>query len=179
MACFYWNNTHNQDIPYSHSPFPILNSLFHVPIPFPCSITIHHSISPFPIPHSPFPIPCSPFPIPYHHSISQFPIPYPHSPFHIPIPHFLFPSCHSWFYWDPRSQEPVINTVNTVAMAPGGFRDGQKPPATSLGSQLVPLHFNFRRVWCLQFLRISSHLQKFSPQKFRHQCIRTVQWLAK
>ena len=36
-----------------------------------------------------------------------------------------------------------MNTVNTVAMAPGGFGDGKKPPATSLGSQQVPLHFNF------------------------------------
>ena len=77
------------------------------------------------------------------------------------------------------SEEPVMNTVNTVAMAPGGFGDVKKPPATSLGSQQVPLHFNFCGVWCLQISRISSHLQKFSPQKFRHQCIGTVQWLAK
>ena len=38
-----------------------------------------------------------------------------------------------------------MNTVNTVAMAPGDFGDGKKPPPTSLGSQQVPLHFNFRR----------------------------------
>ena len=113
-------------IPHSISPFLIPHPVFPIP----------HSISPFPIPHSPFhiTIPHSLFPIP--HSISSFPIPYPipHSSsrvpcsqFPIPYPHFLFPSCHSWFYWDPRSEEPVMNTVNTVAMAPGGFGDGKKP----------------------------------------------------
>ena len=141
MACLYWNNTHNQDIPYPHSRIPC--SMF----PIPCS----HSLSPLPIPIpysiSPFPIPCSLFPIPYHHSPFHITIPHSISPFPIPCSLFPIPYHHSPFpvsflpflvLLDLRSEEPVMNTVNTVAMAPGGFRDGKKPPATSLGSQQVP-----------------------------------------